>query len=146
MDNPYETPKSRLSVNSPRNGLAKPILLLAQVYIAIKLVDYLLLMVDSIDLFFTIAYLEALLNLPLYIASVFYVLRFKSNYRMFWKICLIVAFSDQLYQTVKYFFEDPFWVWLTDELKYLPLYILAYLYSFKAEYIWQTKGNWCRCK
>ena len=118
------------------------ILLLASIYLIPKLIDYAILMYTARDMFFTIPYLQAMLNIPMYLAAIFFVLRFKSNYRTAWMVLFIIAIGDQIYQTFIYYFTDPFLYWARDQLIYWPLFFIAWGYIFKSNYLWVNPRNW----
>jgi hypothetical protein len=122
------------------------VIILFSIYLLWKLIDYLNLMIDTRELFFSIPYLEALLNGPVYLASIFLLLGIKAPFRLIWKITFIIAISDQVFQTIYFFSILSLSEWLMEQIIYIPLYFMGWFYAFKANYIWGLDGYWTRVR
>ena len=120
--------------------------MMLSIYLVWKLNDYLELMIDMREWFFTVPYWQALLNGPVYLASIFLLLGIKAPYRRIWKISFLIAISDQVFQTIHYFPILSLSEWLMEQIIYIPLYLMGWFYAFKANYIWVLDGYWGRAR
>lgn len=133
-------------MTSTKNIKLIAIITFFSIYLLWKLTDYLNLMIDTREWFFSIAYLQALLNAPVYLASIFLLVGIKVPFQTLWKITFLIAISDQVFQTIYFFPILSFFEWFMEQIIYIPLYLMGWFYAFKANHIWATDGYWKRAR
>lgn len=143
--NIYKPPNSDL-IDKTDNFIIKRslwLLIPCHVYFWLKLLDYIGLYFYALEhdeLFFL---LELSVNIPVYIGVFCYLFLIKLRPRLFWKIWIIVAISDEIRVmflgmenwNVEYFINAL-------PVQVIPLYILGFVYAYRSNYIWSSEKSW----
>lgn len=134
----YKPPESDLGAEDPE---PKPTLwiwiILGHMYFWPKLIDYIGLFQYVLD--DNIALLRLCINIPIYFAFLFFIIQFKFCFRVFFRVWILIAVSDETYQFIQYW-SGNFIEELIEIAKLAPLYFVGYLYSYRAKHLWDLAG------
>ncbi|RVT40517.1 hypothetical protein EMM73_19635 [Rheinheimera sediminis] len=114
------------------------LLLIGHIYFWPKLLDYIDLFQYSSRIVDT---LRLSINIPIYIACLAFLVRFKLCFPVFFKVWVLVAITDEILMILDGF--GTFGIsWDIQNILYMtPLYLMAFWYSFKSKALWQNTEN-----